>query len=94
MAHNQPTVPDVDAVSEPEPDRRSKPVLVQLKMDDVAITLGNKGVLLKVSSNDGKHLGDLRVGKATVEWMKGRTREGNGVRVKLEDLVKLIEDLA
>lgn len=65
---------------------------VKLKMDDVSITLGNKGILLKVHDNDGKHVGDLRIGKATVEWMKGRTRDGNGVKIKLQDLIQLIED--
>lgn len=58
---------------------------VQLKLDDLAITLGNKGVLLKIAGNDGKHVGDLRIGRATVEWMPGRTREGNGTKIKLED---------
>jgi hypothetical protein len=67
---------------------------VKLKMDDVSIALGNKGILLKVHENDGKHVGDLRIGRATVEWMKGRTRDGNGVKIRLEDLVQLIEESA
>jgi hypothetical protein len=66
-------------------------VQVQLKLDDVTITLGNKGILLKITGNDGKHVGDLRIGKATVEWMQGRTREGNGTKVRLEDLIKQVE---
>lgn len=65
---------------------------VKMKMDDVSITLGNKGVLLKISDNSGKHVGDLRIGKATVEWMKGRTREGNGVKVKVSELIEWLDE--
>jgi hypothetical protein len=64
---------------------------VKMEMNDVTITLGNKGVVLKISDNSGKHVGDLRIGKATVEWMKGRTRDGNGVRVKMSELIDWFE---
>jgi hypothetical protein len=63
---------------------------VKLDMEDVTITLGNNGILLKVSDNEGKHVGNLRIGQATVEWRQGRTREGNGKRLKLLDLIELI----
>jgi hypothetical protein len=66
-------------------------VEVKLKLDDVSIGLGNKGITLKIWDNQGKHVSDLRIGKATVEWMKGRTRDGNGIKIKLEDLIKCIE---
>jgi hypothetical protein len=66
-------------------------VKVQLKMDDVGIELGTKGILLKLTGTDGKHRGDLRIGKATVEWMRGRTHEGNGKMMKLQDLIDLLE---
>ncbi|MGY0003135.1 hypothetical protein [Micromonospora sp. I033] len=65
---------------------------VKLKLDDVSITLGNKGIVLKIADNQGKHVGDLRIGKATVEWMKGRTRDGNGIKIRLEELIRAIED--
>ena len=66
---------------------------VQLKLDDVAITLGNKGILLKITGNDIKHVGDLRIGKATVEWMRGRTREGHGKKIPLEKMVEYLESM-
>lgn len=47
---------------------------VRLDLEDVTIILGNNGVLLKIADNDGKHVGNLRIGQATVEWCKGRTR--------------------
>ncbi|MFE6401740.1 hypothetical protein [Streptomyces alboflavus] len=65
---------------------------VQVRMDDVSISLGNKGILLKISDNAGKHVGDLRIGKANVEWMKGRTHEGNGKKVRVDQLIQLLSD--
>lgn len=64
---------------------------VSLNMDDVDITLGNNGISLAIADNRGRHVGDLRIGRATVEWMQGRTREGNGIRIKVQDLIDLIE---
>jgi len=64
---------------------------VQVNMDDVTITLGNKGVVLKIWDNNDRHIGDLRIGRATVEWMKGRTRDGNGIKLRVYDLIELIE---
>ena len=66
---------------------------VNAKLDDVTITLGNKGITLNISTNDGKHRGDLRLGQATVEWMKGRTHEGNGIKIPLSKLLDMIETL-
>lgn len=67
---------------------------VRLDMDDVTITLGNNGITLTVADNDGKHTGHLRIGQATVEWRKGKTRAGNGVRMPLSRLIELIESQA
>lgn len=66
---------------------------MKVSVKDLAVTmeLGNKGIELDVYDGD-KHLGDLRIGKATIEWCKGRTRQGNGVQVKWADLVKWFED--
>ncbi|WP_170265772.1 hypothetical protein [Thiohalocapsa marina] len=40
--------------------------------------LRNNGVELDVYDNQGIRLGELRIGKATIEWLKGRTRKVNG----------------
>jgi hypothetical protein len=66
---------------------------VKLDMEDVTITLGNKGITLAIADNDGSHLGHLRVGQATVEWRKGRTRSGNSKKIKLQDLVDYLDGL-
>jgi len=56
---------------------------MKVSVKDLAVTmeLGNNGIELDVYDNDGNHLGDLRIGRATIEWCKGRTRKGNGVQV-------------
>jgi len=65
---------------------------VLVALDDVTITLGNNGVTFSVADNDGKHVGHIRVGQATVEWRKGRTRPGNGKKLPLSKLVELLEE--
>lgn len=65
---------------------------VKLAMEDVTITLGNNGVTLTVADNEGKHVGHIRIGQATVEWRKGRTRPGNGKKMPLSRLIELLED--
>lgn len=65
---------------------------VNLAMDDVTITLGNKGVTLTVADNDGNHVGHIRIGQATVEWRKGRTRTGNGRTLPLSRLVEMLDN--
>jgi len=66
---------------------------VKLDMDDVTIELGNNGILLKIADNEGKHVGNLRIGQATIEWRQGRTRPGNGKKLKLTDLVDYLNSL-
>ncbi|HEX3465974.1 MAG TPA: hypothetical protein VHS78_18140 [Candidatus Elarobacter sp.] len=67
---------------------------MKVSVKDLAVTmnLGNNGITLDVYSNDDKFLGDLRIGKATTEWCKGKTPAGNGHKVKWPDLIKFFED--
>jgi hypothetical protein len=53
--------------------------------------LGNNGVTLDVYDNADKFLGDLRIGRGTIEWCKGRTQAGNGVKKKWLDLLDFFE---
>ncbi len=66
---------------------------VKADLSDATITLGNNGVTLAIADNTGKHQGTLRIGKATVEWRKGKTQPGNGKKIKLEKLIDLLNDL-
>jgi len=45
-------------------------VKFELKIDKF-IPSGYRGMSLKITSTDGEQTGDLSVGRATVEWMKG-----------------------
>lgn len=66
---------------------------VQAHLDDVVITLGNNGITLTIADNEGNHQGHLRIGQATVEWRRGRTRAGNGTKLPLSKLVEILENL-
>ena len=66
---------------------------VRADLSDATIDLGNKGVALKIADNEGKHVGTLRIGRATVEWRKGRTRAQNAKKIKLEELIDLLNDM-
>ncbi|WP_433658243.1 hypothetical protein ACQPW1_40340 [Nocardia sp. CA-128927] len=64
---------------------------VKVDASDVTIALGNKGITFDIADEEGKHVGHLRIGQATIEWRRGRTRAGNGTRVKLQKLIELLE---
>jgi hypothetical protein len=64
---------------------------VSVKDLAVSMDLGNNGIELDVYDNDNNHLGDLRIGKATIEWCKGKTHHGNGVQVKWQKLIDWFE---
>ena len=64
---------------------------VSVKDLSVSMQLGNNGLELAVYDNGDNHLGDLRIGKATIEWCPGRTRSGNGHKVGWSDLIAWFE---
>jgi hypothetical protein len=66
---------------------------VKLDMEDVMVELRNNGITLKIADNDGKHVGNLRIGQATGEWRQGRTRPGNGKKFKLAELLDYLNSL-
>jgi hypothetical protein len=63
---------------------------VSIKDLDVSMPLGNNGIELDVYDGD-EHLGDLRIGKATIEWCKGKKHKGNGVQKNWKDLITWFE---
>ena len=64
---------------------------VSIKDLAVSMELGNKGIELDIYDNTGRHLGDLRLGRGTIEWCKGRTRSGNGAKVSWDKLINWLE---
>jgi hypothetical protein len=67
--------------------------LIKVSVKDlrVSMELGNNGIELDVYDNQGNHLGDLRIGKGTIEWCSGRVRKGNGNQVKWDQLIAFME---
>jgi len=61
---------------------------VGIKKFDVEMELKNKGIELEVRGNDNTFLGDLRIGKATIEWCQGKTRAGNGKQKTWDELIE------
>lgn len=61
---------------------------MQVSFSGIEARLGNKGIVLYVADNQGHHVGKLRIGQATVEWCKGRTRIGNGRRLAMEEFIE------
>lgn len=53
--------------------------------------VGNNGIELDVYSPQDEHLGDLRIGRGTIEWCKGKTAKGNGVQVNWKELIDWFE---
>lgn len=64
---------------------------VSVKDFNVSMDLGNSGIELDVYDTQGKHLGDLRIGKATIEWCSGKTQIGNGNKIKWKELIAFLE---
>jgi hypothetical protein len=64
---------------------------VSIKDLQVSMGLGNNGVELDVYDNNGQHLGDLRIGRGTIEWCKGKTQKGNGVQKNWTQVINWFE---
>ncbi len=66
---------------------------MQVTIKDLAVNmaLGNTGIEFDIYDNNNHHLGDLRLGRGTVEWCRGRTRRGNGNKVSWENLIAWLE---
>lgn len=66
---------------------------MRVTLTDVEAQLGNKGVVLYISDNQGHHQGKLRIGQATVEWCQGKTRMGNGRKIRMADFIAALNEM-
>jgi hypothetical protein len=57
------------------------------------VYVGNKGILIRIRSEEGKNLGKLWIGQATVRWAKGAPREQNAKRLSVEAFVDYLNEL-
>jgi hypothetical protein len=60
---------------------------VRVTVGGIEASLGNNGIVLQIADNQGNHVGKLRIGQATVEWCRGRTRIGNGRRLSMQQFI-------
>ena len=65
---------------------------VKVELDKVTVVLGSHGIVLKIADNSGKHVGNLRIGKATVVWMRGKTQEPQGVKIPMAKFIKMLDE--
>jgi hypothetical protein len=64
---------------------------MDVKLEEIEAQLGNRGVLLRISSpNGGGSIGRLRVGKAKLRWYKGKTSK-NYKEVSIEKFVDWLD---
>jgi hypothetical protein len=61
-------------------------VKVWIDVGDSKAELGNVGIILHIADNNGKKVGRLRIGKAVVEWLPGKTSV-NSRRLGLEKFI-------
>jgi hypothetical protein len=73
--------------------REDEKMKVRIKDFAVTMDMGNDGITMDVYDPgvDGAHRGDVRFGKATIEWCPGRTRTGNGHKVNWNDFIAWME---
>jgi hypothetical protein len=69
------------------PTREGEALKVAVDAQDIRMQLGNNGIVLYISDNSNRHVGKLRIGQAMVEWCPGKTRIGNGKKMRLKRFV-------
>ena len=65
---------------------------VSIKDFQVDMQLKNNGIELEVRSPQHQHLGDLCIGRGTIEWCAGKTNRGNGIRKNWNQLIEFFEN--
>jgi hypothetical protein len=67
---------------------------VQITVEAIPqVQVGNKGVLIRIRDEEGRNLGKLWIGQATVRWAKGATRERNAKRLSVQQFVDYLNEL-
>ena len=65
---------------------------MKVSVTNIESQLGNNGITLFIADNAGSHQGKLRIGQATVEWCRGRTRIGNGKKIPMQKFIELLNE--
>ncbi len=54
--------------------------------------LGNRGVEFDVYDGKNEHLGDLVISRGGIEWCKGKTARGNGIKRNWKEVIVWFEE--
>ena len=57
------------------------------------VPLGNKGILIRIRTEDGRNLGKLWIGQAKVRWARGRTPDKNAKTIRVKEFVDYLNGL-
>ncbi len=67
---------------------------MQVSLEDIPdVGVGNKGILIRIRTEEGKNLGKLWIGQARVRWARGSKPEKNAKNVSVEDFVDYLNQL-
>lgn len=67
---------------------------MQVSIEEIPqVQLGNKGVLIRIKTQEGKNLGKLWVGQAHVRWAKGNVPDKNAKKLPVQDFVDYLNKL-
>ena len=58
------------------------------------VEVGNSGILVRIRDNDGKNLGKLWIGQATIRWARGSVPEKNAKRLSVAEFAKQLNALS
>jgi hypothetical protein len=67
---------------------------MQVTVEEVPqVSVGNKGILVRIRDEQGKNLGKLWIGQAKVRWAKGSVPERNAKSLSVEEFVEYLNQL-
>jgi hypothetical protein len=68
--------------------------IMKVTVEDVPqVTVGTKGVLIRIRNNQGKNLGKLWIGSAHVRWAQGSVPEKNAKHLSVTEFVDYLNKL-
>jgi hypothetical protein len=67
---------------------------MQVTVEEVPqVSVGNKGILIRIRDGEGKNLGKLWIGQAKVRWAKGSIPERNAKSMSVTEFVAYLNEL-
>jgi hypothetical protein len=57
------------------------------------IPIANNGVMIRIRDEDGKNIGKLWFGQATIRWAPGSVPEKNARRLDVQDFIAYLDSL-